>query len=109
MQVSGIEQLRLARDSYGYLHYGYLHLPMVAGIVLFALGLRTTLGDVDATLNTVPAVGLCVGAALYLLGHVAFLFRATGRIFRRTAIGVGSYWRSSPPRTWFPHSGRSPS
>ena len=31
--------------------------------------------------------GLCGGAALYLLGHVAFLVRATGRIFRRRTIG----------------------
>ena len=35
-----------------------------------------------------PAVGLCGGAALYLLGHVAFLFRTTGRVFRRRTIGV---------------------
>jgi low temperature requirement protein LtrA len=31
--------------------YSYLHLPMMAGIVLFALGLKTTLGDVGATLD----------------------------------------------------------
>jgi len=81
-EASGIEQGRLARDE-----YGYLHLPMIAGIVLFALGLKTTLGHVDHPLETVAAVGLCGGAALYLLGHVAFLFRATGRIFRRRTIG----------------------
>ena len=67
--------------------YSYLHLPMMAGIVLFALGLKTTLGDIGATLDTVPAVALCGGAALYLLGHVAFLVRATGRVFRRRTIG----------------------
>src|SRR6266545_4582916 len=64
MQAHGIEQARLARDA-----YNYLHLPMVAGIVLFALGLKTTLGHVDEALDTVPAVGLCGGAALYLLAH----------------------------------------
>jgi low temperature requirement protein LtrA len=61
---------------------------MVAGIVLFALGLKTTLGDVGAELGTVPAVGLCGGAALYLLGHIAFLFRTTGYLFRRRTIGA---------------------
>jgi low temperature requirement protein LtrA len=81
-EASGIEQGRLARDA-----YGYLHLPMVAGIVLFALGLKTTLGHVDHALDTVAAVGLCGGVALYLLGHVGFLLRATGRIFRRRTIG----------------------
>jgi low temperature requirement protein LtrA len=83
MQASGVERARLARDA-----YSYLHLPMVAGIVLFALGLKTTLGDVDATLDTVPAVALCGGAALYLLAHIAFLFRTTGRIFRRRTVGA---------------------
>jgi low temperature requirement protein LtrA len=68
--------------------YSYLHLPIVAGVVLFALGLKTTLGDVGADLATVPAVGLCGGAALYLLGEIAFLFRTTGRIFRRRTIGA---------------------
>jgi low temperature requirement protein LtrA len=83
MQARGIEQARLARDA-----YSYLHLPMVAGVVLFALGLKTTLGHVGDALETVPAVGLCGGAALYLLAHVAFLFRTTGRVFRRRTIGA---------------------
>ncbi len=82
MQVTGLELHRLALHS-----YSYLHLPMIAGIVLFALGLKTTLDHVSETLETVPAVALCGGAALYLLAHVAFLFRATGRIFRRRTIG----------------------
>jgi low temperature requirement protein LtrA len=83
MQTSGVEQAQLARDS-----YSYLHLPMVAGIVLFAFGLKTALGHVGDELETVPAVGLCGGAALYLLGHIAFLFRATRRIFRRRTLGA---------------------
>ena len=83
MEARGLELHRLALHS-----YSYLHLPMIAGIVLFALGLKTTLDDVGEALDTVPAVALCGGAALYLLGHVAFLRRATGRIFRRRTIGV---------------------
>jgi low temperature requirement protein LtrA len=83
VQAHGVELARLARES-----YSYLHLPMVAGIVLFALGLKTTLGDIGEPLDGVPAVGLCGGAALYLLGHIAFLFRTTGRVFRRRTIGA---------------------
>jgi len=83
MQASGLELHRLALHA-----YSYLHLPMVAGIVLFALGLKTTLGHVGEELETVPAVGLCGGAALYLLGHIAFLLRTTGRVFRRRTIGA---------------------
>jgi low temperature requirement protein LtrA len=82
-QAAGLELHRLALHS-----YGYLHLPMVAGIVLFALGLKTTLDDVGEPLDSVPAVGLCGGAALYLLGHIAFLYRTTGRLFRRRTIGA---------------------
>jgi low temperature requirement protein LtrA len=83
MEAKGLELHRLALHA-----YSYLHLPMIAGIVLFAFGLKTTLGHVDEALDTVPAVGLCGGAALYLLGHIAFLFRTTGRVFRRRTIGA---------------------
>ena len=83
MQASGVEQVRLARDS-----YSYLHLPMLAGIVLFAFGLETTVHHVGESLDTVPTVGLFGGTALYLLGHVAFLFRTTGRVFRRRTLGA---------------------
>jgi len=81
--ATGLERVRLARDA-----YNYLHLPMVAGIVLFALGLKTTLAHVGDSLETVPAVALCGGAALYLLAHIAFLFRATGYLFRRRTLGA---------------------
>jgi low temperature requirement protein LtrA len=83
VEAKGLEQARLARDA-----YNYLHLPMVAAIVLFALGLKTVIGHVGDTLDTVPAVALCGGAALYLLGHIAFLLRATGYLFRRRTIGA---------------------
>jgi low temperature requirement protein LtrA len=66
----GREQTAMARDSYSYLHF-----PMVAGIVLVALGMKTTLGHVDEPLTIVPAVALLGGTALYLLAHVAFRYR----------------------------------
>src|SRR5205085_9735623 len=83
MRTNGVERARLARDS-----YGYLHLPMVAGIVLFAFGLETTLHHLGEPLDAVPAVALCGGTALYLLGQVAFLFRTTRYVFRRRTIGA---------------------
>jgi low temperature requirement protein LtrA len=83
LQTTGLELARFALRS-----YSYLHLPMIAGIVLFALGLKTTLDHPGDTLDTVPAVGLCGGAGLYLLAEVAFLFRTTGRVFRRRTIGT---------------------
>ena len=83
MRATGLELHRLALYA-----YSYLHLPMIAGIVLFALGLKTTVSHTGEHLDTVPAVALCGGAALYLIGHVASLFRMTGRIFRRRTIGA---------------------
>ena len=72
-ELGGRERAALARDS-----YSYLHLPMVAGIVLFALGLKKTLADVDDALSTVAAVGLFGGVALYLLAQVAYRRRCLG-------------------------------
>ena len=68
--LTGAAQARLARDS-----YGVLHLLLIAGIVLVALGLKKALAHTDATLETVPAFALCGGAALYLIGHVAIRLR----------------------------------
>jgi len=64
------EQQALARDGYSFLHF-----PMIAGIVLFAVGVKKTLGNVDDPLKTIPAVAMCGGLALYLLAHVAFRLR----------------------------------
>jgi low temperature requirement protein LtrA len=66
----GREQNEIARDSYSYLHF-----PMVAGIVLLALGLKKTLGSVGDSLDLVPAAALLGGTAIYLLAHVAFRLR----------------------------------
>jgi low temperature requirement protein LtrA len=82
-QARGLDLHRLALHA-----YSYCHLAIVAGIVLFALGLKTTLDHVGEELDTVPAVALCGGTALYLLGDIAFLVRTTGRIFRRRTIGA---------------------
>jgi low temperature requirement protein LtrA len=73
--AKGAERARLARDS-----YSYLHLPMVAGIVLVALGIKKTLAHVGDPLGTIPAVALCGGVALYLLGHNAFRLRDVGSV-----------------------------
>ncbi len=69
-QTHGHERALIARDS-----YSYLHLPMIAGIVLLALGVKKTIGDVDEPLKTVPAVAMFGGIALYYAGHVGFRLR----------------------------------
>jgi low temperature requirement protein LtrA len=64
---------RMARDS-----YTYLHLPMVAGIVIFAFGVKTTLAHVHAHLESLPAAALAGGVALYLLALSALKRRNIG-------------------------------
>ena len=72
-QAAPADQVRIARDS-----YTYLHLPMVAGIVLFALGTKKTLAHVGDELEAVPAVALCGGVALYLVALSALKRRNIG-------------------------------
>lgn len=77
----GNAQLAMARDS-----YSYLHLPMVAGIILFAVGAKKTLGDVGEPLKLVPAVALCGGVALYLVAHVLFRLRNVRSLNRQRLV-----------------------
>src|ERR687893_119797 len=74
-EAKGAERARLARDA-----YPYLHLPMVAGIILVALGIKTTLAHVGDPPGTIPAVALCGGVALFLPGHNAFRLRDVGSV-----------------------------
>jgi low temperature requirement protein LtrA len=74
-QTHGDERVKRARDA-----YAYLHLPMIAGIVLVALGVKKTIGDVDHALETVPAVALFGGIALYYAAHVGFRLRNVGSL-----------------------------
>jgi low temperature requirement protein LtrA len=77
----GREQNEMARDSYSYIHFA-----MVAGIVLVALGLKKTLGDVDDPLKIEPAFALLGGLAIYLLGHVAFRLRNIHTLNRQRLV-----------------------
>lgn len=81
----GREQNGIARDS-----YSYLHLPMVVGIVLAALGLKKTLAHVEDPLKLVPAVALMGGLALYLLAHVAFRWRNVHRFSSQRVVAAAA-------------------
>jgi low temperature requirement protein LtrA len=77
----------LARDA-----YSYLHLPMVAGILLPALGIRELVTNVgrldghhpDERLSAIGLFGLYGGIALFLLANVAYQLRLAHTI--RTII-----------------------
>jgi low temperature requirement protein LtrA len=92
-RARGEARNRLGRDA-----YSYLHLPMVIGIIFASLGLKKVLGsvggpddgyDVTGSVTGIPAVALYGGAALYLLGHVAFTYRALGTVRSERVAAAG--------------------
>ena len=82
-QATGSRRARLARDA-----YSYLHMPMIAGIVLFAFGLKVTLADTGSALTAIPALCLTGGIALYLLAHVVLRLRLGGGLGRGRPVAT---------------------
>jgi low temperature requirement protein LtrA len=74
----GRAQNELARDS-----YSYIHLALVAGIVLVALGMKTAIAHSGDHLHAVAAFALLGGVATYLLGLVAFRHRHVQTVNRQ--------------------------
>jgi low temperature requirement protein LtrA len=60
--------------------YSYLHLLLVAGIIVFAVGAKKMVGHVADPLTDAERLALCGGVALYLAGHLAFEVRMIGRL-----------------------------
>jgi low temperature requirement protein LtrA len=90
------DQVRMARDS-----FTYLHLPMVTGIVVFAVGVKRTL-EQSGELAAVPAAALCGGVALYLVALSAFKRRNVGswnqpRLVAATALVVLAPFATAVP------------
>jgi low temperature requirement protein LtrA len=66
---------RLGRDA-----YTYLHIPIVAGIVLTAVGDEFAIAGPGDVGSIAAAVAIAGGPALYLIGHQLFRLRMTGTI-----------------------------
>ncbi|HEY3262343.1 MAG TPA: low temperature requirement protein A [Pseudonocardiaceae bacterium] len=88
-QLTGRPRMTMARDS-----YTYLHLPMIGGIVLLALGLKKALFYVADTehyaptkpLQGIPLWALTAGVALFLVAHSAFRRRNIGAWNRQRLV-----------------------
>jgi low temperature requirement protein LtrA len=86
---TGTDRVRLARDSYTYLHF-----LMVAGVIYLALGLKKVAEYVADTshhsladpLPTTAVWSLYAGVAVYLIGHLGFRLRNVGSINRPRAV-----------------------
>ncbi len=88
----------LARDS-----YSYLHLPMVAGVVLGALGLKKVLGYIadddrgwSESLHGIPLWGLHAGPALYLVALILFRLRNIGSLSRSRPVAAAMLLAAAP-------------
>jgi low temperature requirement protein LtrA len=82
-EAGGERLLRIARDS-----YSYLHLPIIAGIILVALGVKKAIGHVEEPLETVPAAALFGGIALYYAGHLGFRLRNVRSVNRPRLVAA---------------------
>jgi low temperature requirement protein LtrA len=60
----------------------------VAGIVLFAFALKATLAHVGDKLDTIAALGLCGGPALYLFAYVALRLRVSRTLGRGRLVAA---------------------
>ena len=58
--------------------YSYIHLLIVAGIIVFAVGVHFISLAPEHTLADAARLTLCGGVALYLAGHLAFRLRMVG-------------------------------
>ncbi|MEN3284974.1 MAG: hypothetical protein V7607_6114 [Solirubrobacteraceae bacterium] len=75
----------LARDA-----YTYLHVVIVAGILLGAVGDELVIAHPTEELANAQLIAVVCGPALYLLAHVALRLRMTGTVSpRRLAGAVG--------------------
>jgi low temperature requirement protein LtrA len=70
--------------------YSYLHLVIVAGIIVFASGVKLAVHDVGEPLADAPRLALCGGVATYLVGHVAFGLRMVGRVGVEKLVAAGA-------------------
>jgi low temperature requirement protein LtrA len=58
--------------------YSYIHLLIVAGIIVFAAGAKIAVHDAHEPLGDAARLVLCGGVAVYLVGHFAFVARLFG-------------------------------
>ncbi len=70
--------------------YSYLHLLLVAGIIIFAAGIKVTIHNYAGALAAGPRLALCGGVALYLAGHFGFRLRLTQRAELSSIAAAGA-------------------
>ncbi|MEU1688998.1 low temperature requirement protein A [Micromonospora sp. NPDC005707] len=85
-RVSQARRALLGRDA-----YSLLHLPMIAGLILIALGIQHTLSELRVPSETSAAIRLLVlygGVILYLVGLILFEIRTLRLLGRSPILGI---------------------
>ncbi|MGQ0838840.1 low temperature requirement protein A [Actinokineospora sp.] len=90
-RATGIDRVRMARTA-----FTFLHLPLIVGVVMLALGLKKVLNyvagvdghTVSDPLYGAPLWALTGGPALYLFAYAAIAWRC-GRVLKPYRIAVG--------------------
>jgi len=76
---------RLARSA-----YTYLHLPMVAGIIVTAVGDEMSIAHPTGDTGIATALLVCGGPALFLAGHAMFKYAVWQRISIPRVLAIAS-------------------
>lgn len=97
LERADADRTRLARDG-----YTYLHVVLVAGIILSAVGDELVIAHPTDVLPAAEVAALVAGPALYLVGHGLFRLRMAGTIsWKRlggalACVAVGSLGSFAP-------------
>jgi low temperature requirement protein LtrA len=83
--ASSTDPGRLGRSA-----YTYFHLPMVAGIIVTAVGDELTIAHPTGASSAATTAVILGGAALFLAGHALFKRALSGRIYLSRLVGIAA-------------------
>jgi low temperature requirement protein LtrA len=101
-EATGAERVRMAIEAYTYGHF-----PIIAGIIIAAIGVEGALAHADESegLGAFYAVALYGGLALYLAGHLYFKRRVLGSTSRERALALAALLLALPAAIALPPLG----
>jgi low temperature requirement protein LtrA len=88
---------RLARSA-----YTYLHLPIVLGVIVSAVGDELSIGHPTGEATIATRLMLLGGPTLFLAGHLLFKFVVWGRLSMQRVIAIGALLIMIPISSSFP-------
>ncbi len=87
----------VARDA-----YTYLHVVMVAGVIVSAVGNEIVITHPDARLGAAELAAVCAGPAIYLFAHSLFRLRLAGSLSPKRTTGAVLCIGAGAMGAWLP-------